>query len=226
MTLRTLIVALRRHWPVTLLMVLLAIPVLAAIVTAPPTYTSRATVYFIQAPSSREPNVLGTTRSSVISTAGVVQRAIQGRTTTHVISDNLSLTDMGVQEGTSIRLPNSGGQWANNFETPALIVETVGQDPNQVQAKLTETLDAISGSLADMQRDAGAEPTTWITTKTEPSDLSVVAVSGSGKRALLYLSLLVVGVIASVVVHLETRRARHQAPPLPQIAHRQAEIHA
>lgn len=212
MTLRDLLLGMTRRWMLTLGLVLLSTPLFAAVATTPSSFTGRVAVYFLQPASSREPNVLGNTRTSVISTASAVQRAVQGHPTTQVISDDVSLTDIGIQEGTLVRLPNSGGQWANNFETPALFVEAVDHDVEAVQARLTSATQEINTTLARMQRASGAAATTWVTTKTEPEVATVVEVSGSRKRALFYLSLLVIGAVVASVVFLETRDAQRPRP--------------
>jgi len=203
-TIQDLARAFRRHAWVVIAVLLVAAPVFLWVLRTPPLYTSRLYVYVLQPASPREPNALGATRSSVIKTAGVIERVVQGTPSALVVSDDVSILDMGITEGTLVRLPNAGGQWANDFNTPALLVEAVDRTPELVEARMERAIEEIDVSLARLQADSGASLDYWMTTQ-QSDIITVVPATGSEKRALAYLGVLVAGGVLVGVTAAEVR---------------------
>lgn len=223
MTLRGLFGAVRRHFVLVLSVLALSAPLYLLVLREPAVYYGRIDVFILGPQTPAQPNVLSNTRSSVIATAGVVERLVEGDLpSSRVVSEDVSILDMGIRSGTSVRLPNTGGQWANNFEQPVLMVEAVDSSAEQVRRRLLRTSAEIHSELKRVQRESGASVSYWMTTETSPTEPTVVAAEGRPKRALAYLSLLVLGAIVAAVVAAETRRVGHGEAPRP--SHRRGAV--
>jgi hypothetical protein len=211
MTLRGFTGAIGRHRLLVVAVLVLFAPFYALVAFGPPTYYAKVDVFVLGPPTESQPNVLGSTRTSIIATAGVLERSLEGRSATRVVSGDVSLLDQGIRSGTSVTIPNTGGQWANNFEQPVLVVEAVDADPAAVQERVDATTDEIRTVLERIQVESGAPTSTWLTTEVSPRTPIIVAADGHHLRALAYLTALAGGVVIAAVVLAETRAASKTA---------------
>lgn len=217
MTLWDLIRSLIRRWPVLLVGAVLTGGLGYLSVQDDGVYWTRTEVVFL-APSSRlYPNSLKTTSEDLIITAGIVAKEITGpERITKYASTEANLVGIGVRDGWSVRLPDTGGQWAPNFASQTLLVEAVGSSSAEVEAKQSELVRRIGESLATMQREAGVDPVNSITVTTAPESTVTYHVGGSRIRALGMTSLLGAGATVSVAVLLERLARRKVESPLAQ----------
>lgn len=207
MTVVRLLLASLRAWYIVLLG--LAVTALAAfhVVTAPGVYYAQVDVVFLRPVNSFVPNSLSVTSSSVTATASVVQREVSGvPASSRVVSEQVTIVGEGITEGERVRLPNSGGQWANNFDRAVLDVQVVDSTEDAAQRRIDSLVKRIDESLVRRQREAGADPSTWIRTRLSPAAPTVHYLEGERRRAAAMTLVLGAGLTCAAVVLLEARR--------------------
>jgi hypothetical protein len=185
-TVGDLLGVLRRQWLLALVWLLGSLAVVHAVSDYPPVYWTRAEVRFLPPQTSKNLNTLEFTTASVIATAGLVARSVTSASQSPATATTVLLHDRGVREGTSVVQPNSGGQWAANFEDPILDVQAVGATPEEADRLREDRVMAINAELDQLQADVA--PKYRITTKTTPADPMVAARQGSPQRAVLVLA--------------------------------------
>jgi hypothetical protein len=200
----------RRQWA------LFVVGVLATLVggglahRAPGVYHERIDVVFLMpADEGAGQNTFQYSTQSLIGTAGVVARIVQdGRAGGELASENATLIGEGVTHGYSVRLPNSGGQWAYDFESPVLSVETVGRSTAEVEATTSMVLSRITTTLAQMQESEGVPARARIRTRFNPPNQSISFSRGSRARAVGASQLLGLGVTFAAVYFVDGLRRR------------------
>jgi hypothetical protein len=147
-------------------------------------YWSEVQVVFLAPTSTVNPNVLQITPSSLIATAGIVAQTVDhSDSTVRVSSTAVTLAGEGIEKGYAVTLPNSGGQWANNYTQALLDVQVVGPTFAEVSQRLTQLVHEINQSLSTLQQDAGVAPVNLIRTQLSPPNPPVYIQSGSRMRA-------------------------------------------
>jgi hypothetical protein len=184
-------------------------------------FWSRTQVVFLAPSSAAYPNSLRTTSEDLIVTAGVVAKAVSGPdAVTKYASPDASLVGEGVRDGWSIRLPDTGGQWAPHFAEQVLYVEVVAATAEEATARQGEIIARITEELHRLQRDAGVAPVNDITVTVAPESTVVHQVTGSRGRSVGMAGVLGVAATFTVIAVLETRGRRavrhgHRAAPRP-----------
>ena len=198
-----------RHWMVVLIGAACTMGVALLVVRDDGVYFSRTYVTFLAPTSTNYPNALRTQSVDVIDTAGVVGKRISGPgRVTKFASPDVTLVGLGVRDGWSLQLPDTGGQWATNFATQTLVLDVVGPSREVVQERQEALVVRIQQELNLMQRDAGVNPRNDITAIPAPQSVTVHHVAGSRPRALGMAAVLGVGVTAAAVLALERRAPR------------------
>lgn len=187
-------------------------------------FWSRTQVVFLAPPSAAYPNALRTTSEDLIITAGVVAKAVSGpEEVTKYASPDATLVGEGVRDGWSIRLPDTGGQWATHFAEQVLYVEIVAATAEEVEARQTEIIGQIVTELDRLQRDAGVEPVNDITVTVAPESTVVHHVRGSRARSAGMAAVLGAGATFAVIALLESR-GRRRAAAVPVSTRRAAAV--
>lgn len=211
MTLPELFRALFRFWPVLLTGLVLTPAAGYIAISGDGVYFTRTEVIFLAPTSSLYPNALRTQSEDIIVTAGVVAKIVTGPDrVTKFTSPDVTLVGMGVTEGWSLRLPDTGGQWATNFATQRLVLDIVAPSQDDVRAKQAEVLGQISDALAELQRAEDVDPVNDITAAAAPQTSVIYHVGGNRYRALGMTALVGAGVTVGVVVFLEQGRLRRR----------------
>lgn len=176
-------------------------------------FWSRTQVVFLAPPSTAYPNALNTKSEDLIITAGVVAKTVAGPdAVAKYASSDATLVGEGVRDGWSIRLPDTGGQWATHFAEQVLYVEVVGATAAEVEARQGEIIAQIAEELDRLQRDAGVAPVNDITVTVAPESTVVHHVQGSRARSAGMAGLLGACATFAVIVVLETRGRVSLAP--------------
>jgi hypothetical protein len=198
--------AIVRRWPVVLAGGVVTISLCGLVYIQDEVYWTRTEVVFL-APSSRlYPNSLQTTSEDLIITAGVVARRISGPAKVTKFGDPIvNLVGTGVRDGWSIRLPDTGGQWASNFSSQTLVIEVVGPDLETVRSRQEDLIAQVANVLDELQREKGVDPVTDITSMVMPETAIIYPVSGNRARALGMTGALGIGATFAVIVLLEHR---------------------
>lgn len=194
-----------RLWWLTLAGLLLTAAAGYQAVTVPGVYWSHVDVVFLR-PAAVSPNTLGQSSARVIEAASVIQREVTGVERTRVVSDGVTIVDEGIIPGVEVRLPNAGGQWANNFNRPFLRVEVSDRTARGAQARLTEILARIERSLSDRQQSAGVAPENRLTIMLNPAAPKVEYSAGLPVRAAVAVAVLGLGLTGAALV-LTSRKA-------------------
>lgn len=191
MTSENVAAALLRRWYVTLAGVSLMIGAIFALSTNPGVYSTQADVLFLAPKSAQFPNPIEATSESLIATAGLVAHMANGvKAESPTASSGVTLTGEGIRKGYSIRLPNSGGQWASNFDRPVLVVQVAGPTEAWVRSTLATQIDKINNSLYALQKADRIPTRNLITTSSTPRLAKVEYSKGDPKRAVAALILL------------------------------------
>lgn len=173
-------------WVVAIVGVLVTCAAALHFAQTAPVYWSRSQVVFIAPKSTVNPNGLQITPSGLIAAAGVVARVVDPRGgETRTASDDVTLAGEGVRHGFSVVLPNSGGQWANNYSQGALDVQAVGSSAEETQATVDHVLSEIQASLAHIQDTSRVAQINRIRIQLSPPVAPIYRQTGSRSRALL-----------------------------------------
>ncbi|MCD9196883.1 hypothetical protein [Aeromicrobium wangtongii] len=224
MTATDALLVLRQRWYIVLAGLLLTGAVVVNVATVPAVYVTQADVLFLAPQSAQNPNPIKDSSESLIATTGLVARMVRnGKEEPATASSGVTLTGKGVRRGYSIRLPDSGGQWANNFDRPELDIQVVGPSKTWVRSTLDRQVLRINRALHDLQAADGAASQDFITTSLTPAVATVVRTEGQPKRAVA--AVVALGTILTALAALgfdrtvpgaRRRRAALQPQPMTQ----------
>ncbi|HSN11688.1 MAG TPA: hypothetical protein VLS51_06250 [Propionibacteriaceae bacterium] len=197
MTLETLVGAALRRWYVLLVGILLTLGTCAYVMRLPGVYWASAKVYFLPPSTVPQPNQLAPDSSVAIPFAGLIQTQINdGVPRRLATSPDVRLVDQGIYDGWSVMLPNTGGQWANNFSEPALIVQATGPTPQAVTTRMAQLLARITQLVRQDEDSAGVQPQLRVSLNMSPTTVDVQYSNGHRSRAVGEIVLL--GVLVSL----------------------------
>lgn len=210
MTLWEFFAACLRRWPIVLVGVICTGLAAFALLSDKGVYYTRTQLVFLAPSSSSYPNTLTTQSEDIIDTAGVVAKRITGpRPVTKFASPDVTLIGQGIRDGWSLTLPDTGGQWATNFQNQILNLEIVAPARATVLERQTTLVRRVQDELDSLQRERGVAPINDITVQAAPRSTVIYHVGGSKPRALGMTAALGVGITASVVMLVE-RLARRR----------------
>ncbi|WP_129784284.1 hypothetical protein [Promicromonospora panici] len=219
MTLWDLVRAALRRWTVLVAGAVATLGLMYSTTLDDGVFWSRTQVVFLAPTSAAYPNALRTTSEDLIITAGVVAKAVSGPDkVTKYASPDATLVGEGVRDGWSVRLPDTGGQWAPHFAEQVLYVEVVAGTAEEVEARQGEIIAQIAGELDRLQRDAGVAPVNHITVTVAPESTVVHQVQGSRARSAGMAGLLGACATFAVIAVLEVRGSRRDDPSLDPVA--------
>ena len=217
MTFWELIRVLARYWPIVVVGGLCTAGIGLAAISNEGVYFTRTNVVFHAPTSNVNPNAIRTQSESIIDTAGLVAKRVSGPgKVTKFASPEVTLVGLGVRDGWSLRLPDTGGQWASNFATQMLVLDIVGPSPEVVQDRQEVLIQRAQQELHQLQRDAGVDPVNDIIAIPAPDSSVIFHIQGHRSRALGMTALLGVGVTISVVLAVDRRRRRREAAVPPK----------
>ena len=198
-----------RRWYLTLAGLALVVGVSWHVAHPQPTYWASSEVSLLLPPGQKTPTVFQGTES-LIAAAGVVASQLNGQNSATRTSDDIALIGFGVKHGYSITLPNSGGQWANNFDRPALVVQAVGSSPEEVRGSFRAGVDAITSTLSRREDAAKVPDEGKIRLQTVPANPQVIRDSGHSSQALVTGLVLGLGVVVAFVLAVDRRLLRRR----------------
>lgn len=216
--------SLARLWFVGVYWLLALVVLLLWLAARPGLYEAQADVHFLAPESIDNPNALQNTTAGLIATAGLVEREVANTISGPATAASVTLSGRGVRSGTSIRLPNSGGQWGRDFRHPWLDVQAVGPSEEETLGRLNQRIEDIEVTLERIQVTAGVPVERRITTTLSPERTTVAYQSGSRQRALAAVAMIGLGLGCMMVTLLDRyilrRRLRHGLPLAP-VTHRE-----
>jgi hypothetical protein len=183
---------------------------LAVHVTRPAgVYWSNVQVHFLIPRSAANPNVLQTSSAGLVITAGAVEKIVADVRMPRVIDPSSSLASQGVKHGVAVSLPNTGGQWANNFVDPWLEVQAVGSSVAEVSTASAQMVRRIDAALAELQTRAGVDARDRISTQLSPISGPIVQYMG-GSRSRAGLAALALGFALTTILIGSLRQIGHK----------------
>lgn len=168
-------------------------------------YTSDAQVRFIAPTSSVDPNTWQLSASSLVMVAGAVGQMVDDSQAPRATSPKVTITGMGVRDGWSVTLPNTGGQWGDNFVSPYLDIQVAGPSAAVVSATMQTLIRRIDHDLSVLQQRERVAPGNLIHTQVNSlASPPIYYERGSRVRALL--AAFALGIGFSVALTMLTRR--------------------
>lgn len=223
MTTATVCRALLRRWYIVLAGLAATIAVLAYVHSRPVLYFSQVEAVFLAPKSRTYPNSIKQTNASVIAMAGLIAADVSGdKRAPATASSGVTLAGEGVHHGYSLMVPNSGGQWAVDFERPVIIVQVIGPDADAVRSQMSGLLAKIRERLEDRQAEDGTGRENFITVTDAPAQPPLQVLAGHPRRALAMTASLGVGVtlIATTLLDLRMLARRPSGPSRSHRPHR------
>lgn len=211
MTFWDLVRVLVRYWVLVILGVTCTMAAAHAAMSDAGVYYTRTELVFLAPTSTLYPNALRTQSEDVIDTAGVVAKRVMGPgRVTKFSSPDVNLIGLGVRDGWSLRLPDTGGQWASNFATQRLLLDVVGPSRPSVEREQTRLIARVRDELHRLQRDAEVRTVNDITMMPAPESTVIYQVKGNRPRAVAMTGLLGVGGTLTMVLMVDRLRSRRR----------------
>jgi hypothetical protein len=209
--------------PVRWRLVIVALGVCATAATAsfvvhsPGVYHQQVDVAFLRPKDQAGRNAFQYGSSNLIRTAGIVGRIVGSADAgPGLSSDDATLIGTGATHGFTVRLPNSGGQWAYNFDRPVLDVQVVGRSTEEVAATMATVLAKIDATLLDQQEGLGVRPASMVRTQRIPEIPRMDYSNGSHLRALVLVLALGAGITAAGSAAVGREVTRRRLPVAPE----------
>lgn len=216
MTLADVLRAALRRWPLVLVGLVVTAGVMVFGTSATPVYHSRTEVVFLAPVSARYPNELVTQTESLIVTAGAVARRVNGAESPVIYGSSLAnpVGAPGNGEKTWITLTNIGTQWVPVFDDQILLVDAIGDTPEEATERTQAAERKIRDALQELQVEQNVDPAAYITTRLSPAEPLVAEVKGSRVRAMGMTAVIGGLLTLGAVVVLEVRsRSRRDPEP-------------
>jgi len=195
-TAEDLLHSVRRRWAVMLVGLLLTIVACVPTWRAPGVYWASTKVYFLVPATERYPNQL-IPSTSAISFAALIEIEVNGGVPVRqATSADVTLVDEGIYDGWSVLMPDTGGQWADNFEEPTLIVQATGPSAEVVQQRMRSLFDQITALVTAHEDAAHVPAANRVEFTVSPPVVAVQYSNGHRSRALAVI--VVLGVLMSL----------------------------
>lgn len=159
--------ALGRFWFVAVYLAGVTVIVALLVANQPGVYWGQTRVQFYE-PAAPSANRLESGSRGLTATAGLVQRMVSGEIHQSESAGAVTLPGRGVRHGSSVVLPNTGGQWAANFPSSMLEVEAVGPSRADVAGQLDDTIARIERALRELQAESAIAPQNLMTAAAPP----------------------------------------------------------
>jgi hypothetical protein len=184
---------------------LLTFAVSVATWRAPGVYWASMKVYFVVPPSVEQPTQLTPDSAAAIAFAGVIQTEVnRGVAPRLATSPDVTLVDQGIYDGWSVLMPDTGGQWADNFPEASLIVQASGPTPEVVTTRMYGLLDQITSLVAMHEAAAHVSAASRVDFTMSPQVVAVQYSNGHRSRAVA--TILGLGVLVSLAACAITDR--------------------
>jgi hypothetical protein len=190
-----------------------------------PVYDARTQVVFMAPSSLDNPNELVTQAESVIITAGIVAKRINGAARP-LLYGSPDVNPVGVPDvgDTWIQLLNTGTQWVPAFDEQVLLVDTVGATRAEADAKMDAAVTRIRTVLNELQREQHVAPINDIATIASPDPSRITRMDGSGLRAAGMTVAVGLFLTLTAIIALEVRRRARSSHGLPRAGDRSSAL--
>lgn len=218
MTLSDLIRAHLRRWPIVLIGMIAALAMAFLATRADPVYHARTEMVFLAPTSLKHPNELVTGSESIIITAGIVAKRLNGADAGPQFNSQIVIPvgapDLG--QDTWIRLLDNGNQWVSNFDDQILLIDAIGATPEEAELRVVDAATRVSTELRALQEAQKVDPVNYISTRMSPAEPRVAEITPSRVRAAGMALLLTALATVALVLALEVRARRNGTASTPR----------
>jgi hypothetical protein len=213
MTVEDFLRSILRRWPVAFVGILLTLALCVVTLRAPGVYWAWSKVYFLVPATTKQPNQLAPDSSAAIAFAGLIQTEVnKGIPLRRATSPYVTLLDEGIYDGWSVLLPDTGGQWATNFEEASLIVQATGPSAEAVRSRMNDLINQITALVVAREDAAQVSLASRVDLTMSPPVVAVQYSNGHRSRAEAIIVLLGVGLSLAACIVIDrvaqTRRPR------------------
>jgi hypothetical protein len=205
-----------RRWYVILVALLCVAAAILAVSRTDGVYSMRVNMVFLPpATVTSDTNTLHFSSESLINFAAVVEREYNGNTPQPRFSAvDAPLYGSGETSGVKVFLPNTGGQWSNDFQDAALVVEVVDPNRQTVLTRLHAVVAKVQALALERQSTAGADPEHRISVLVSDPTTGMEFVKGDTVRAAGTIAVLGLGIgmVAAVLLDRALLRRRKRRP--------------
>lgn len=183
MTIWGLLALWRRRWIITSLCLVVGVVGVAQARSVTTVYWGSVSVV-IMPPYLK--NHLAPLGGDAIPLAGVLEKLVTaGRYAPPAVNPDVSIVDRGVLDGVVADVPDYGGQWAENYTNPMIVVQASASDPQTVADRISAEVARIDQTLITIQDEARVAKSARATTLALPPTASVSRASGLSNRAFI-----------------------------------------
>jgi hypothetical protein len=176
MTTAQLLSMLLRRWYVVLVGIACTGVACAALMLTPRVYGTQMDVVFVAPGGVASSGPDGAFTEPMINFAGIVALKVNGdHPSVRLSSPTAVLYGLGVREGVSVELADSGGQWGSIFNSPVIRIQAVDSSPERVASALDDTVAEIASAATSIQNDSGVKDDQKIGLQTVPDRAQVFA---------------------------------------------------
>lgn len=173
MTTAQLLETLLRRWYVVLAGILCTWTACSALMLTPGVYGAHMDVVFVVPGGVASSNDFAFAEP-LINFAGVVERKVNDdQQSVRLSSPTAELYGLGVREGVSVALADSGGQWGSIFRSPIIRVQVVASSPEQVVSAVDGVVAKIAMTAKSIQDSSGVAEGKRISIETIPDRAQV-----------------------------------------------------
>lgn len=192
MTLVQALRALGRRWYVVLVGVLLTAGAATTAAQVDGVYTARTAVTLMPPTGwAVAGNSFTDSAASLVGFAKLVEETLtDGEGGQVFAAAGTPLYGGGARSGELVYVPNFGGQWAPNFNQPAIMIDVVGSSRQEVDDRVRVLAGRIDAVVAERQDEMAVAPDQRISTYANPAVPEVAYAGPSRMRALAGITLL------------------------------------
>lgn len=213
MTWMDLVANLRRWWWLALVGLMVTTFAAYGVHRQSPVYSASNRIYFLVPKSAVRPNQLAPDNGSPIMLAGIIQTELNnGVPRVGPAGPTVTIVDEGIYDGWSVRLPNTGGQWATNFTEPCLQVQVSGPSKDAVVERMNALIERVKALVAAREDAADVAQGSRVTFTLSPPVVAVNGATGYPSRAMAVTAVVGVGLslAACVVADRIAQRVRRR----------------
>lgn len=172
-----------------------------------------ASVKAVLVPVTTDVNRIAQPGDTLIPLAGVLERRMnEGTEVVPATASDVTIIDQGIYDGSTVRIPDTGGQWAHNFTEPALVIQAAASSEKGVAQRMSALLQRLEHQLDDLQNAAGVAPANRVTIEPSTLQYSVQLARGHSGRAAAVTIGLGIGLTTGAAVAVDrVRRGRASA---------------
>lgn len=203
---------LARRRLVVALGVLLTLLVAWRVWVQPGVFSTTVDVYLVPPDGQNVSRQVGDYSAGLVAMAGLVETRVNARSTViEPTSPDVSITSMGIYDGSTVVLPNTGSQFVLIFDSPKLRVRASGATSEAAADRLEQAVGRVRTELASVQDDESVPQSARVTAEIVPEQPGVAYNAGLPDRAVATTVGLGLGLTVALAVLVDRVLARRRS---------------